>query len=147
MLNLLRMIAYLILIIVNFSLAVSQAGEVYPFSLIISFIGYIVASFFFYYYTASVALGQAKSGLTVFDFYSIYSYYVIGIIMICVGNFIPFIGLLGFLILLIYIYKIQEQINRIWNVPSASNNVLSDLIECTICGEHLALEEQERRER
>lgn len=145
-----------IVTIASVSLTISNRGEIHPVSIFLSLISGAFAAIYFYYFTNSVILGQTKAQLSPFELSSIYFYYIIGIIIVFIGNFIPFLGLLGVVFILIYIYSMQKQINRIWtgdidvpeiDVPASSDNRLPKLFKCPSCGKELELEEEEQKEK
>jgi hypothetical protein len=108
------LIIALVVMYVTLSFGASQPGKMHPVSIFFLLIGAITGAVFFYFYTAAIALAQNKFQLIHFTVSDIYAYCIIGIIAAFIGNFIPFLGLLGAVFMFVYIYKIQQQINRIW---------------------------------
>jgi len=108
-------ITTLVVILATFSFAFSNPVELHPLSLVFSTIGGIVGGIFFYHYTAAVALGQSKARLSAFEISRIYQYYLIGLVVVFVGNFIPVLSFIGAILMFVYFYLIQKQINRIWS--------------------------------
>ena len=108
------LITSLVVMYVTVSLGASQPDKIHPISILFLLIGTVVGAVFFYFYTVAIALAQSKFQLTHFTVSDIYPYYIIGIITAFIGNFIPLLGLLGAILMFVYIYKIQQQINRIW---------------------------------
>lgn len=95
-------------------LTASQPDKIHLVSILFLLLGATVGALFLYYYTVSVALAQNKVNLASFRIADIYAYCIIGTVIAFIGNFIPFLGLLGGILMFVYIYKIQQQINRIW---------------------------------
>lgn len=78
----------------------------------------IVRALFFYYFTAVVRLGQEKAKLT-FSSLTVsktYYYYILGLTLAFIGGFLSLytISIVGVALIWVYVYKIQNQINRIW---------------------------------
>ena len=72
---------------------------------------------FFFNFTKVVYFCQLNRELEPFNVHLIFIYYVIGqtIPYVHLFNILPTgIGFVGFIFILIYIYKIQQQINRVW---------------------------------
>lgn len=102
-----------IISIITFFLILSQPRERPPLLTLLALTNTIVGAVFFYYYTASVALGQRKAQLTAFKIPTIYSSCLIGEIILFMANFIPSITLPG-AIFFVYLYQIQQQTNKLW---------------------------------
>ncbi len=109
-------------IIISFSTANPRSSELNPIAILFSLISVGIGLSFFYYFTASVALGQAKARLTNFDISSIYGFYVFGIILTLISGFIAggniaigaILSLIGLILIIVYYYKILKEINKIW---------------------------------
>lgn len=108
------LIISLVVMFVTISLSASQPGRVHPVSILLLLLGATMGMVFIYFYTTAIASAQSEFQLTYFKVFDIYRYYLIGIITSFLGNFIPFLGLLGSILMFVYIYKIQQQINRLW---------------------------------
>jgi uncharacterized membrane protein HdeD (DUF308 family) len=105
----------LVVIIATFSFAFSNPEELHPIVLFFSIIGGIVGGIFFYHYTAAVALAQSKAQLSAFEISKVYQYYLIGLVVMFVGNFIPVLSFIGAILMFVYFYLIQKNLNRIWS--------------------------------
>lgn len=110
--------AYIVVSIIvaigTFSLTLANRGRLGPAAILLSVVGGVVAAVFYYHFTASVALGQKKAQVTAFEISSLYSFYIIGLVSFFIGNFVPFMSLLGIVFVFVYMYRTQQQINRIW---------------------------------
>lgn len=108
------LVTSLVVMYVTVSLSASQLSKIHPISILFLLTGAVVGAVFFYFYTTAIAFAQSKFQLKYFTVSDIYAYCIIGIITAFIGNFVPFLGLLGAILMFVYIYKIQQQINRIW---------------------------------
>lgn len=109
-------------IIISLSTANPRSSELNPIAILFSLISVGIALTFFYYFTATVALRQAKARLINFDISSIYGFYVFGITLTLISGFIVggdiaigvILSLIGLILIIVYYYKILKQINKIW---------------------------------
>lgn len=116
-------VAYLsisiVVMFVTYSLGRSQQGGLNPVIIPFLLLNTVVGAVFFYFYTTAIASAQSEFQLTYFKVSTIYKYCIIGIITAFIGNFIPFLGIVGAILMFVYIYKIQQEINRIWLLKDA----------------------------
>lgn len=90
--------------------------EIPSLAILLSLFGGSLGAIFFYNYTASVAFAQKHAQLSAFAVPIIYLYYLVGLILAFIGNFIPALSLAGPILIFVYFYKIQQEINKIWTL-------------------------------
>ncbi|MFH1673113.1 MAG: DUF4234 domain-containing protein [Pseudomonadota bacterium] len=104
----------IVVMFVAYTVGLSQPGAPNPVIIPFLLLSTVVGAVFFYFYTTAIASAQSECQLTYFKVSNIYKYCIIGLITAFIGNFIPFLGLLGAIFMFVYIYRIQQEINRIW---------------------------------
>ena len=73
-----------------------------------------LSTIFIYYFTCIISIGQEKSGIDPIDVHQLFSYYVGSSMFTFLGTFLPFASLLGLIFAIIYYYKAQQELNKIW---------------------------------
>jgi hypothetical protein len=109
----------IVISIITIALVISTPNpdEIPSVAILLSLIGGSLGAIFFYNYTASVVFAQQQAQLSGFAVSIIYSYYLVGLIVAFIGNFIPILSLAGTVSIFVYFYKIQKEINKIWTIP------------------------------
>jgi len=69
---------------------------------------------FLYYYTRTVSMVQSRAGLGPMKMKNLLAQAITGALLLFLGGYVDTAGLAGGIVMLVYLYSIQGEINRIW---------------------------------
>jgi len=109
--------------IISLALTDGPSFKLNPIVIFFSLISAGIGLAFFYYFTSSVALAQTKAQIEPFDIPDIYGSYFGGIVPSFFSGIVATIsfafggilGLIGIAVIIIFFYKLLEEINQIWS--------------------------------
>jgi hypothetical protein len=90
---------------------------------------------YYYYFTRSVALAQVKAELSAFGIAGVYGFYLAGFLLLLLANMMiglgmvsgEIFGLIGFVLLISFTYKIVGQVNRLWHDEKGEAKTLTSV--------------------
>jgi len=115
-------ILVILLVIPNIVITAISSGTVTIGSLLFLVPSAAINLAYYYYFTRSVALAQVKAELPRFTISSVYGYYLAGFLFLLLSNVMiglgmvlgELLGLVGFVLLITFTYKIVGQVNELW---------------------------------